>query len=83
MLVAGNEQDMPVDIKKHVITTVNIFEPAAVIIVSSYRLKKKKKLVENVDCQSSSVKVLLHLYGLGLLSQAQLPAPVVHMPEMT
>lgn len=59
ILVAGNEQDMPVDIKKHAITTVNIFEPTAVIMMSNYRFKKK--LVKNVDCQSSSVKVLLQL----------------------
>lgn len=36
MLVARNEQEMPVDIKKYVITTVNIFEPTAVIMVSNY-----------------------------------------------
>lgn len=81
-LVACIEQDMPVDIKKHAITTVNIFEPTAVIMMSNYRFKKKNCEecgLSVLFCQSSSTLT----YGLGLLLQAQLPAPVVCMPEMT
>lgn len=81
MLVACNEQDMPVDLKKHAITTGNIFEQIGVIMLSNCRLKKTcgGSGLSVLFCQSSSTLT----YGLGTLLHGQLPAPVVRMPEMT
>lgn len=61
--------------------TVTFFKPTVVIKVSNYNLKKKKKKTSG-KC-GLSVLFSCHSYGLGILSQAQLPAPVVCIPEIS